>query len=106
MDVPNLLNRGTRTKRTDKSMKMKTEELIRRLKYIKRNENRGTHNVATRNNKSTDVPNLLNRGTRTKDRQINGNENRGTNKGKIHKTKQKTEALIRGNKKHKSTDVP
>ena len=70
-------------------MKMKTEELIRMLKYIKRNENRGTHNVATRNNKSTDVPNLLNRGTRTKDRQIDGNENRGTYKGKTHKIKQK-----------------
>ena len=70
-------------------MKMKTEALIRRLKYIKRNENRGTHNVAKRNNKSTDVPNLSNRGTRTKDRQIDGNENRGTYKGKKHKMEQK-----------------
>ena len=71
-------------------MKIKTEELIRRAKCIKRKENKGTHNVATRNNKSTDVPNLLNGGTRTKDRQIDENENRGTyKKVKIHKTKQK-----------------
>ena len=43
-----------------------------------------------------DVPNLLNRGTRTKDRQIDGNENRGTHKGK-NKNETKTEALISGN---------
>ena len=29
-----------------------------------------------------DVPNLLNKGTRTKDRQIDGNANRGTHKDK------------------------
>ena len=37
-------------------MKMKTEELIRRAKHIKRKENRGTHNVAIGNNKSMDAP--------------------------------------------------
>ena len=87
-------------------MKMKTEELIRRLKYIKRNENRGTHNVAKRINKSMDVPNLLNRGTRTKDRQIDGNENRGTHKGKIHKTKRKQRHSYAETRNNKSTDVP